>query len=138
VSRGLSCAACGRRLAVTASGCPCGGLLELDPATGPWEVDPDATGMWRYRSRFPFDPAWDGWRALTMGEGGTAVIPVGPALAKLEYVSPTLSFKDRGAALLVARAQLGGAEGAEQLPVPPGRPGGGTAGRRTGPAAGDA
>jgi threonine synthase len=97
-------------VALTDAGCPCGGLLDLDPATGPWEVDAAAPGLWRYRSRFPFDPLWDGWQGLTMGEGGTALVAVDGALAKVEYASPTLSFKDRGAALLVARAVLGGAE----------------------------
>lgn len=110
MTRGFTCASCGRRLAFTAPGCPCGGLLDLDPATGPWLVDAEATGLWRYRSRFPFDAGWDGWRGLTMGEGATALVAVDGALAKVEYASPTLSFKDRGAVLLVARAVLGGAE----------------------------
>lgn len=110
MSRGFTCAACARRVAFTDPGCPCGGLLDLDPATGAWEVDSEATGLWRYRSRFPFDPRWGGWQGLTMGEGGTALVAVDGAVAKVEYTSPTLSFKDRGAALLVARAVLGGAE----------------------------
>ena len=110
MSRGFTCGACGRRVALSEPGCPCGGLLDLDPATGPWEVDERAAGLWRYRSRFPFDPRWDGWQGLTMGEGGTALVAVDGAVAKVEYASPTLSFKDRGAALLVARAVLGGAD----------------------------
>ena len=110
MTRSLTCTACARRVALTEPGCPCGGLLDLAPATGPWVVDEAATGLWRYRSRFPFDPRWDGWQGLTMGEGGTALVAVDGALAKVEYASPTLSFKDRGAVLLVARAVLGGAE----------------------------
>ena len=110
MSRGFTCAACKRRVLFADPGCPCGGLLELDPATGPWTVDERATGLWRYRSRFPFDPGWDGWESLTMGEGGTALVALDGALAKVEYASPTLSFKDRGACLLVARAVLGGAD----------------------------
>ena len=110
MSRGFTCAGCGSRIAFTAPGCPCGGLLELDPADETWSVDEGARGVWRFRSRFPFEPGWDGWRRLTMGEGGTAVVPIGDRLAKVEYASPTLSFKDRGACLLVARAVLGGAE----------------------------
>jgi threonine synthase len=73
-------------------------------------VDDGAAGLWRYRPRLPFDPRWDGWQGLTMGEGGTALVAVDGALAKVEYASPTLSFKDRGAVLLVARAVLGGAD----------------------------
>lgn len=108
-ARDLTCASCGGRVALASPGCPCGGLLELDPASGPWAVDAAAAGLWRYRSRLPFDPGWDGWRRLTMGEGGTALVPLDGALAKVELASPTLSFKDRGAVLLVARAVLGGA-----------------------------
>ena len=110
MGRAFTCGSCAGRVPLTAPGCPCGGLLDLDPATGPWAVDGRATGLWRYRSRFPFDPRWDGWEGLTMGEGGTALVAVDGALGKVEYASPTLSFKDRGAVLVVARAVLGGAE----------------------------
>ena len=110
MSRDFSCRGCGLRVGFSEPGCRCGGVLDLDPACGPWSVDGQASGLWRYRSRFPFDPAWDGWRALTMGEGGTALVGLDGALAKVEFASPTLSFKDRGACLLVARAVLGGAE----------------------------
>jgi threonine synthase len=110
VRRGFTCGGCGSRVAFTAPGCACGGLLELDPPSGRWAVDDAASGVWRYRARFPFDAGWDGWRSLTMGEGGTPLIRVGRALVKVEYASPTLSFKDRGAALVVARAALAGAE----------------------------
>jgi threonine synthase len=48
-----------------------------------------------------------------MGEGDTALIEAGGELAgvwlKLEFVSPTLSFKDRGAAVLIASAVARGA-----------------------------
>ena len=46
--------------------------------------------------------------ALSMGEGRTPVVPVKidgrTARAKLEFLSPTLSFKDRGAVWLIAAA----------------------------------
>lgn len=48
-----------------------------------------------------------------MGEGGTALVAAGEGLKdawlKLEFVSPTLSFKDRGAVVLVASAVERGA-----------------------------
>lgn len=48
-----------------------------------------------------------------MGEGDTALVRAGRALPdlwmKLEFVSPTLSFKDRGAAVLIASALERGA-----------------------------
>jgi threonine synthase len=56
------------------------------------------------------------WQDVTMGEGGTPLIPFDPGrpqvLVKLEYLMPTLSFKDRGAAVLVS---LAGGVGAEEL-----------------------
>jgi threonine synthase len=43
-----------------------------------------------------------------MGEGGTPIVPLSPQqsniLLKIDYMMPTLSFKDRGAAVLVAKA----------------------------------
>ncbi|HEX9548413.1 MAG TPA: pyridoxal-phosphate dependent enzyme [Acidimicrobiales bacterium] len=48
------------------------------------------------------------WQDITMGEGGTPLIPLDPGrpqvLAKLEHLMPTLSFKARGAAVLVSVA----------------------------------
>jgi threonine synthase len=42
---------------------------------------------------------------MTMGEGATPMLSVGESVhLKLEYVSPTLSFKDRGAVVLIASA----------------------------------
>lgn len=61
-------------------------------------------GVWRYAPLLPdVEP-------LTLGEGGTPLVPsrrVGPALGvdllfKVEGANPTGSFKDRGAAVLVA------------------------------------
>ena len=96
----------------------CGGLLELEPpdtGAGGAARDPGRReqSLWRYRESFPFDRRWEGWRSITMGEGMTPTVPVAAnrpgLLVKVEYASPTLSFKDRGAALLVARAAAVGA-----------------------------
>lgn len=47
---------------------------------------------------------------LSLGEGGTPLVPVDPGVwAKLEFLSPTGSFKDRGAVVLVASALERGA-----------------------------
>ncbi len=115
----LTCRACGAsdELASLAWRCPCGGLFDLTvprPAEFPLEaIARRPATMWRYREALPL-PVGDGWRAVTMGEGCTPIVPIGSdragVLAKVEYASPTLSFKDRGAVVLVALASELGAE----------------------------
>jgi len=86
--------------------CPCGGVLDVarwwrpHPPMGP--AAPAGT-LWQFRSALPvdFDPA------ITLGEGGTPIVASRtlPAVRlKLEFLSPTLSFKDRGAVVLAALA----------------------------------
>ena len=70
--------------------------------------DADRVGIWRHRPALGL-PA--GIPEISLGEGDTPIVPLqrwGSAhglprvLAKLEYVSPTGSFKDRGAAAVIA------------------------------------
>ena len=53
------------------------------------------------------------WRRVSMGEGLSPLVPLDlsdhETLVKLDYALHTLSFKDRGAAGLVAAAAAGGA-----------------------------
>jgi threonine synthase len=67
-------------------------------------------GLWRYAPLIPVDESG----AVSTGEGGTPVVALkklGSALgldrlyAKLEYFSPTGSFKDRGTTVLATRAK---------------------------------
>ena len=89
-------------MAVAGWRCACGGLFDLqgppsDPIGGdqPWS-------LWRYRAVLP---AGRSWEKVSLGEGMTPLVPVRPGLwCKLEYVSPTRSFKDRGAAVMLAGA----------------------------------
>lgn len=61
--------------------------------------------MWRYRRNLPDGGGELPWEKTTLGEGMTPLVDIeGGVLAKLEYVSPTGSFKDRGAAVMVALA----------------------------------
>ncbi len=65
--------------------------------------------LWRYAEALPVRGD-----ELSLGEGFTPLLPLDAAnrpgvLAKVEYASPTLSFKDRGAAVLVAAAHALGA-----------------------------
>jgi threonine synthase len=101
--------------------CPaCRGPLELrpDPARMPERrVEPARTGVWRYR---PLLPLIDDRHVVSLGEGNTPVVDlprwgdaVGAprAMAKLEHLAPTSSFKDRGMTLVVSRALELGARG---------------------------
>jgi threonine synthase len=81
-------------------------LLDLqrppaDPigATSPWS-------LWRYRSVLP---SADAGERVSLGEGMTPLISIRPGLwVKLEYVAPTRSFKDRGAAVMMGVAAAAG------------------------------
>jgi threonine synthase len=61
--------------------------------------------LWRYRGALPFPSDDTTWQALTLGEGFTDLIPLGsdhPHVSlKIDYLMPTLSFKDRGAVVLM-------------------------------------
>ena len=63
-------------------------------------VDSAEWSIFRYRAFLP--PLGDGWREVTLGEGMTATLMYRDKLwFKLDYAMPTLSFKDRGAAVLI-------------------------------------
>ena len=110
----LLCSAC-RREYVPASlawRCACGGLLDLAPFEAQFPlsaIQMRPATLWRYREALPFAPEERGWQNITMGEGMTPLVPLNPSepeiLLKVEYQMPTLSFKDRGAAVLIAKAK---------------------------------
>ncbi len=75
--------------------CPCGGTLDWRPASFV-AVEP-GSGIWRHARDLPAFPAA---HRVTLGEPITPVVELGSALAKLEYLLPTGSFKDRGSALV--------------------------------------
>jgi threonine synthase len=81
--------------------CRCGGLLDLvGPRPTQLLGDPGQWSMWRYAPTLPPIP---GWPDMTMGEGMTPSVPLPDGVvAKLDFLNPTLSFKDRGAVVLVA------------------------------------
>ncbi len=110
----LICSACGRAHdpASLLWRCPCGGPLDLAgfEARFPLErIRERPPTLWRYREALPFAPDSTAWQAVTMGEGFTPLIPLAPEtpgiLLKADYMMPTLSFKDRGAAVLVTLAR---------------------------------
>ncbi len=121
------CARCRRRRPWEASlwRCPaCGGPLELAerPPFRPDAVRPDEPTLWRYRAMIPLPPPLPQQQPpergnaepVSLGEGGTPLVevelPEGAFLAKLEFLMPTGSFKDRGTAALVSCLRAWGVE----------------------------
>lgn len=85
--------------------CPrCGGPLDLDFTAAPVALGAltgRVNSLWRYAESLPLrDPA------VSLGEGRTPLVELsGGVLAKLDFLMPTLSFKDRGAVLLAELAR---------------------------------
>ncbi|MDZ7702380.1 MAG: pyridoxal-phosphate dependent enzyme [Halobacteriales archaeon] len=106
---GLACPACGRGYDAGPDEpwrCACGHALDFEAvptpsgdAPGPSELDRDR-GLWAFEGFLPVE------RRVTLGEGWTPLVdaPAWDATVKLEAVSPTGSFKDRGAATTLSRA----------------------------------
>ena len=61
-------------------------------------------GLWRYRAELAV-----AGEPVTLGEGATPIVPYERFLLKLESISPTGSFKDRGAATAITAARAAGA-----------------------------
>lgn len=103
------CSKCGRRVsaATRAAQCGCGGLWKLafqPPAFDPAQIDRTQWSMFRYRAFMALED--DSWRDVTLGEGMTPVVRLDRnVLLKMDYYMPTLSYKDRGAAVLVAHCK---------------------------------
>ena len=108
------CSKCGRTEAVTTrrAHCGCGGLWKLDdqpPEFDPGEIDTHEWSQFRYRKFMALDG--ESWRGVSMGEGMTPVVRLDEdVLLKMDYFMPTLSFKDRGAAVLVAHCKAIGVD----------------------------
>lgn len=106
----LVCSKCGRSVDTTerASKCNCGGLWDLEFRPLPFrteEIDQDEWSMFRYRKYMALDDD-ESWRSVSLGEGMTPVIRLDDqVLLKMDYFMPTLSFKDRGAAALIAHCR---------------------------------
>ncbi|MFB7271655.1 threonine synthase [Streptomyces sp. NPDC056244] len=80
---------------------------------GPWDLDFEAApvplkslsgrvnSLWRYEEALPLAAP-----ALSLGEGRTPLVELTPSVsAKLDFLMPTLSFKDRGAVMLAELAR---------------------------------
>lgn len=108
------CSQCGKREPVTTReiSCKCGGLWKLDYRPEPFaieKIDRNSWNIFRYRAFMPL--SGEGWRDITLGEGMTPVIRFSEhVLLKMDYLMPTLSFKDRGAAVLAAHCKAIGVD----------------------------
>jgi len=109
------CSRCGKIASVStrSAQCECGGLWDLHftpPPFDPALIDRHEWSIFRYRAFLPleYEPFSTGitssiWRAVTLGEGMTPIVRLDKdVLLKMDYFMPTLSFKDRGAAVLIA------------------------------------
>lgn len=82
---------------------PSGGYLNLTPGPGlkRSEIDASVRSVWRYAQAIRI-PARD---VVTLGEGWTPIVPIrwdGVEVdAKLEFMMPTGSFKDRGMTVMI-------------------------------------
>lgn len=108
------CNSCSKKYDVTPSlwRCECGGVLNIAKDTpkidvSSWSSYPNS--LWRYFETMPFEKDSNTWESVTMGEGQSPLIVLDPAepnvYVKVDYMMPTLSFKDRGAAVLIAKAK---------------------------------
>ncbi len=88
--------------------CSCEGLLMLEYQKNKPDFSQKGQSLWKYIAALPFDANETSWQQVTMGEGMTPIFPLvfgaPKLLVKAEYFGPTLSFKDRGAAVLIAVA----------------------------------
>ncbi len=108
------CNDCGKKHAITPFiwKCTCGSLLNLEKDTPTinvesWNRYPNS--LWRYLETMPFQKDSNTWKSITMGEGQTPLIVLDSlepnTYVKVDYMMPTLSFKDRGAAVLMTKAK---------------------------------
>ena len=100
------CTRCGKRVPVTTHSpvCECGGLFELDAVKEPFDlkkVDRSTWSLFRYRAFLA--GCGEAWQSVTLGEGLSPIVELESGMyLKVDYMMPTLSFKDRGAATLVS------------------------------------
>ena len=112
------CAKCGKTESANtkAAHCECGGLWKLNfepPKFTMEDIDRNEWSIFRYRKFMALDG--DTWKSVSMGEGMTPIVKFNEdVLLKMDYFMPTLSFKDRGAAVLVAHAKAIGVESCVQ------------------------
>lgn len=85
--------------------CECGGIFEMTdlPAFDREAIVKDDYTLWRYRHMLPFEKEE---HIVSIGEGFTPMVETNiygvPIQIKVEYMSPTGSYKDRGVSVMVS------------------------------------
>ncbi|WP_312517220.1 threonine synthase [Anaerospora sp.] len=103
------CSKCGKTEETTtlAAKCSCSGLWKLAYTPPKFDlslIDQATWSIFRYRAFLPLEG--EEWQNISLGEGMTPVIQfTEDVLLKMDYFMPTLSFKDRGAAVLIAHCK---------------------------------
>jgi len=84
--------------------CDCGGVLDLhfDAPALPTSLDGRGVGLSRYREALPIHEEW--LARADLGASRTPMLSVGAITVKCDYITPSGSFKDRGAFMLAALA----------------------------------
>ncbi|HIY19217.1 MAG TPA: threonine synthase [Candidatus Blautia avistercoris] len=112
------CSKCGKKESVFTHKpcCDCGGLWNLDfrpPKFRLEEIDRNQWSLFRYRSYMGLTD--DSWKGISMGEGVTPIISLDDkVMLKMDYFMPTLSYKDRGAAVLISHCRAIGVKNVVQ------------------------
>src|SRR3990170_2830766 len=96
------CPSCGALFPITPAvwRCRCGGPLSLDyqPVLKGSSFESSITSLWRFRKVIPLPSSSE---IVSLGEGSTPLVPFEwqgiQAQAKLDYLFPSGSYKDRGA-----------------------------------------
>lgn len=90
-----------------------GTLLPVLPKFRKSDIDSSSRSVWRYRAMMPLEADAE---AISLGEGGTPLREVSivgmPVYVKVEYMQPSGSYKDRGAAVLASALAAAGARSA--------------------------
>ncbi|NYB75678.1 threonine synthase [Sedimentibacter hydroxybenzoicus DSM 7310] len=96
--------------------CDCGGLFKLDYKPPKFDlslIDRNTWSIFRYRNFMALMD--EQWRNISLGEGMTPTIKFDDdVILKMDYFMPTLSFKDRGAAVLISHCKSIGVESVVQ------------------------
>lgn len=96
------CLTCGTKESIETSKykCECGGLWTLDYEKETFDlslINQDQWNLYRYERYLPIE------EHITLGEGLSPIINLDQnVMLKMDYFMPTLSFKDRGAAILIS------------------------------------
>ncbi|WP_430886119.1 threonine synthase [Fusibacter sp. JL216-2] len=106
------CSKCGHKADVDTrlTKCECGGLWKLEWKVPKFDlslIDKDTWSIFRYRTFMPLQN--DTWKETSLGEGMSPIVQFSEdVMLKMDYFMPTLSFKDRGAAVLMSHCKAMG------------------------------